>query len=135
MAAVKYALDTSVLVRILSNQPQPLAGEVISRIDGLLKGGAELIVSNLVLSETYYAMQQHYGVDKRRVLAALGRISREPGFLFSPEACAALAEPDPESLNPGFVDRLIHGEQQSRGVAVLSCEKSFRRLPDAIVLP
>jgi len=92
-------------------------------------------VSNLVLSEAYYAMQQHYGVDKKTVLNALRVLSEQRGFEFSSEARAALCLPNIDHASPGFVDRLIHGEQHAQGVTVLSCEKSFRKLPDAIVLP
>ena len=35
----------------------------------------------------------------------------------------------------GFVDRLIHGESEQKGMVVLSCEKSFRRLSNAEVIP
>ncbi len=132
---MKYALDTSVLVRILSNRPQPLAGEVIRLVAARIGGGDTMAVSNLVLSEAYYAMQHHYGVDKETVLKALRIISLQPGFEFSPEAQEALAVENLAHANPGFVDRLICGEQERRGIKVLSCEKSFRRLPNAETIP
>ena len=56
-----------------------------------IRGGDTMAVSNLVLSEAYYAMQHHYGVDKETVLKALRIISLQPGFEFSPEAEDALA--------------------------------------------
>jgi len=129
------ALDTSVLVRILANQPQPLASEVIMSVHRRRKAGDVFRVSNLVLSETYYAMQQHYGVDKKSVLNALRILSEQHGFEFTPEARAALSLPNIDRASPGFVDRLIHGEQHAQGATVLSCEKSFRKLPDSVVLP
>ena len=62
------ALDTSVLVRILANQPQPLASQVIEDVARRISAGDTMYVSNLVASEAYYAMQHHYGVDKRTIL-------------------------------------------------------------------
>ena len=56
-------------------------------------------------------------------------------YSFTPEAVATLALPDIERAAPGFVDRLIHGEQHRQGVRVLSCEKKFRKLPDAEIVP
>lgn len=47
---MKYALDTSVLVRILSNRPQPLAGDVIRLVAARIGGGDTMAV---VLSEAY----------------------------------------------------------------------------------
>ena len=78
---MKYALDTSVLVRILANKPQPLAGYVIASVARRIASGDTIVVPDIILPEAYYAMQHHYGIS------------------------------------------------------VLSCEKSFRRLPNAEVIP
>ena len=94
-----------------------------------------MVVSDLVVSETYYAMQHHYGVDKRSVLLALRFMSKQPGFEFSAVAQEVLSLDDLERVNPGFVDRLIHGESIQDGMKILSCEKSFRRLANAEVIP
>lgn len=50
---MKYALDTSVLVRILSNRPQPLAGDVIRLVAARIGGGVQWRYPSLVLSEAY----------------------------------------------------------------------------------
>ena len=94
-----------------------------------------MVVPDIVLSEAYYAMQHHYGVDKGTVLRSLRFISLQAGFEFSEEAKSVLALDGLERANPGFVDRLIHAEQQREGIPVLSCEKSFRRLPNTEVIP
>ena len=132
---MKCALDTSVLVRILAGQPQPLAADVIIAVERRRRSGDTFEVSNLVLAEAYYAMQYHYGVDKKTVLNAFRILSEQPGFVFSSEAKAALALPNIDRASPGFVDRLIHGEQSAKGLRVLSCEKSFRKLPGVDILP
>ena len=62
---MKYALDTSVLVRILVNRPQPLAAEVIREVASRIADGDVMLVSNLVLSEAYYAVQHHYTQKSR----------------------------------------------------------------------
>ena len=56
---MKYALDTSVLVRILVNRPQPLASDVIDEVSRRIAEGDTMAVPNLVLSEAYYAVQHH----------------------------------------------------------------------------
>ena len=132
---MRYALDTSVLVRILTGLPQPLAANVAMALEKKRRAGDSFVVSNLVLSEAYYAVQHHYGVDKAAALVALRELSLQRGFEFSDEAKDALALPNIAKASPGFVDRLIHGEQVARGVKVLSCEKDFRRLPDTELLP
>ena len=132
---MRYALDTSVLVRILTGLPQPLAANVAMALEKKRRAGDSFVVSNLVLSEAYYAVQHHYGVDKAAALVALRELSLQRGFEFSDEAKGALALPNIAKASPGFVDRLIHGEQVARGVKVLSCEKDFRMLPDTELLP
>ena len=132
---MKVALDTSVLVRILTNKPQPLAAEVISIVERRIANGDTMLVSNLVLSEAYYAVQHHYGVDKKSALFALRFLSVQSGFEFSELARHVLCTDGLDPMNPGFVDRLICGEQEELGITVLSCEKSFARLPNAEVMP
>lgn len=132
---MKVAIDTSVLVRILTNKPQPLAAEVISIIDKRISNGDTMVVSNLVLSEAYYAVQHHYGVDKKSALLALRFLSVQSGFEFSALAQHVLCADGLDHMNPGFVDRLICGEQEELGITVLSCEKSFARMPNAEVIP
>ena len=130
-----YALDTSVLVRILANRPQPLASDVIADVAARIADGDVMYVSNLVAPEAYYAMQHHYGVDKRTVLQSLKSMSEQPGFIFASEAKFILSLDGLEHMNPGFVDRLIHGESERQGMFVLSCEKSFRHFMNAEVIP
>jgi len=132
---MKYALDTSVLVRILVNRPQPLASDVIVSVARRIAAGDIMSISNLVLSEAYYAVQHHYGVDKKTVLQSFRILSLQPGFEFSREAKDILAQDGLDRAKPGFIDRLICAEQQGVGVRVLSCEKAFRRIPNAEVLP
>ncbi len=132
---MRIAIDTSVLVRILTNKPQPLAAEVISIIEKRIANGDTIVVPNLVLSEAYYAVQHHYGVDKKSALLALRFLSLQPGFEFSRLAVNILSIDGLEHLNPGFVDRLICGEQEECNMAILSCEKSFARTSNAEVIP
>lgn len=80
-------------------------------------------------------MQHHYGVDKKTILVALRILSVQPGFEFSEIARGILEEEGLEHAHPGFVDRLICGESAECGLGILSCEKTFRRMPNAEVIP
>ena len=132
---MKYALDTSVIVRILANKPQPLAGYVIASVARRIANGDTMVVPDIILPEAYYAMQHHYGVDKGTIINSFRFLSLQSGFEFSEEAKNVLSLEGLEHANPGFVDRLICAGQQRNGISVLSCEKSFRRLPNAEVIP
>ena len=127
-------LDTSVLMRILTLQPQPLADHTWMRLKTILDGGGTAFVSDLVVFEAYYALQHFYAAGKSEAIAALLTLSRQPGFIFSDNAIAALAKPDAATMSTGMVDCMIAGEYRGRGLRILACEKDFRRFPDAEVI-
>lgn len=123
-----YGCDTSFLMRILTNEPKPLSVEVISRAYMMIKAGDRFEISDLVLSEAYFALQASYGVAKADALRVLKAISCAQGFIVSPHAKEILAQPGLEKFSPGFVDRLIHGGYYANGHKTAACEKSFRKL-------
>ena len=123
-----YGLDTSVVLRLLTDTTDPLTEKARERIAELLVGGNTFFISDLVASETYYALQHHYGNTKEEAITALRAMAQADGFAFSPEATNALGAPDIWSANPGFVDRMLAGEYAAKGQVTLSCEKAFRKL-------
>ena len=129
-----WGLDTSALVRILTQQPPELAERVITRVASILDEGSVFFVSDTVVSEAYYVLQHFYGATKEDAVSDLLEFSRQPGFHFSWQAVSALSQPNPATMSPGLVDRMIAGDYRAQGLRVLACEKDFRRLPDAEVV-
>ena len=129
-----FGLDTSVVLRLLTGQPVELAGHALKRYQDGMAAGDDFAVSDVVATETYYAIQHHYGKTKEEALAALKSFSRAEGVSFSQGFDEAMALPRLHKANPGFVDRMLAADYRSRGMTTLSCEKSFARLPDAEVL-
>lgn len=129
-----YGLDTSVVLRLLTGQPADLAEKALARYQDGIAGGDVFFVSDLVVAETYYAIQHHYGKTKEEALDALRQFSSAEGVSFSRGFLTSIRIPDLHRANPGFVDRLLSADYASRGQVTLSCEKSFRRLPDAEVI-
>ena len=125
---MKYGLDTSAILRIITSEPYPLAEKVQSRVAEIIAAGGEFVISELPASEAYYSLQHFYGRTKEEAIMALRALAEEDGISFSPEAAAALATPDAWKANPGFVDRMIVNGYSARGHVTLSCEKDFRRL-------
>ena len=124
-----YGCDTSLLMRILTHHPGPLAAKVIAETDKRIKSGDVFEISDLTLSEAYFSLQANYGVSKADALALLKRMSKAAGFTVSAHARDILALPNLATAKPGFVDRLIHGTYFSAGKTTVACEKSFRKLP------
>ena len=96
--------------------------------------GDTFFVSDLVVSETYYALQHHYGKTKEESTGALLRLSDDDAIAFSEGVESALALPDQAKANPGFMGRVLAADYRGRGQITVSCEKSFRRLPDTEVV-
>ena len=126
---MRYGVDTSVVLRVLTGKPESLAAVVRTRLEGLWLDGAVLDVCDLVVSETYFALQHSYCLSKARALNALVKLSVHPGFRLSSHAIAALQTPNLATAKPGFLDRVIHGTYVTDDESVmLTCEKDARKL-------
>lgn len=93
-------LDTSVLVRLLSGNPRHLALAALNFLIERREAGDSVRVSELVLAETYYALQHHYGVSKRDALAALREFLETPEIEADGDAVELLATSGLESAKP-----------------------------------
>ena len=132
---MKYGVDTSVLLRVLTGRPQSLAAVVRARLESLWRDGSILEVCDLVVSETYFALQHSYGLSKECALNALSKLSVHPGFQLSREVVFALRTPGLATASPGFLDRVIHGTYVSGEESVmLTCEKDAKRLANVEVI-
>lgn len=134
MSEVIHVLDTSLVVRPLNRDPLPLfrsASDFLSQWD---EEAPRLMVPDLVLAETYFALQHHCGFPKVDALAALLAVSRHPSIAFSPHASNTLGLPQLSSAKPGFVDRLIHGASEELEATLVTFERSARKLPNTLVL-
>ena len=129
-----FGLDTSVVLRLLTGQPQELAARALERYQKGIADGDSFYVSAIVASEVYYAIQHHYGKTKEDALAALKVFSAGEGISFSQNFAVSINTPDIHKANPGFVDRMLVSGYREQGQITLSCEKSFKRLADTEVI-
>ena len=126
---MRYGVDTSIVLRVLTGKPESLALVVRARLEELWLDGVVLDVCDLVVSETYFALQHSYCLSKARALNALVKLSVHPGFRLSSHAIAALQTPNLATAKPGFLDRVIHGTYVTDAESVmLTCEKDARKL-------
>ena len=132
---MKFGIDTSVLLRVLTGEPHSLAAAVRTRLESLWLDGIVLDVCDLVVSETYFALQHSYGLSKERALDVMAKLSVHPGFRLSRQAVGALRTPGLATASPGFLDRVIHGTYVSGDESVmLTCEKDAKRLANVEVI-
>lgn len=128
-------MDTSVLVRVLTGQPDDLADAAKEFLFEMEETGAPVFVSNLVVAEAYFACHHHYRIPKAAVLLALREVLSQPTFQVHPELLDLLALPGLDTAKPGFLDRLIHSEYTRAGLPLVTFEKASARLSETVVLP
>jgi predicted nucleic-acid-binding protein len=125
---VRVGLDTSVVLRLLIGEPQLQARAAWQAVVEIRAEAGEAVVSDLVVSETYFALQHHYGVPKREALRQLKALFESGDLVAAGCAAQVLATPGLAAAKPGFVDRMIHAGYVGNLDQMLSFEKAARRL-------
>ncbi len=131
---MRVGLDTSVLLRLLTGEPEPLAAVAARRVEASLRAGDTVLVSDLVVSEAYFALQHHFGLSKAQAIDVLQEFLSKSGALAAGSADRILATHNLAVAQPGLVDRLIHAEYIRVADMMLTFEKSAARLTGSRVL-
>ena len=129
-------LDTSVVVRLLMGEPADLAERAFTFVMEQRDLGRRIVVSDLVVAETYFALHWHYGVPKGEAVEQMLRLLESGEMEPAAQGCAldALRETASGAHKPGFVDRLIYRQYRQDMAQVASFETVFRRLDGARIL-
>ncbi len=128
-------LDTSVVVRLLTGEPEDLAAVALRYLMDRRRARDRVLVSDWVIAETYYALQHHYRVSKKDALDALRSFLATQGVEGTGEVAEVIATPGLESAKPGFIDRVIHANYLRSGAdEMVSFEKAAAKLPATHVL-
>jgi predicted nucleic-acid-binding protein len=131
---MNVGLDTSVLLRLLIGSPPDQARTAVQFLDDVCRSGGKVCVSDLVVAETYFALQFHYGIAKGDALAALAVLLSTGEIVATGQAGRVLTQPKLASARPGFVDRLIHAAYTESECKMATFEKAAGKLSGAIVL-
>ena len=129
-------LDTSVVLRLLTGEPQPQALAAKAFLESATQAGTTVLMSDMVVAESYFALHFHYGVPKRDALQALldfltsGWVQPQEGGT----AVAALHASLDSSAKVGFVDRLIHLQYRTMSASMVSSERAAARLERTVIL-
>lgn len=128
-------LDTSVVVRLLVGEPKvqaTAARDFLAR--RAAAGGSPSRISDLVVSEAFFALIHHYRVPPAEAVRALNSLFEDPRVAASRLARAVLAVPGVATGRPGLVDRLIHGQYDAEGSGLVTFDRAAGRLPGAQLL-
>jgi predicted nucleic-acid-binding protein len=129
-------LDTSVVLRLLVGSPPDQAKAALGFVKQSRSAGVRIVVSDLVVSESYFALHAHYDVPKATAIDTLlemldsGLVEPADG----PGILEVLASAARSSAKPGFVDRLIHEQYRRSSARMVTFERAAGRLTAAIVL-
>jgi predicted nucleic-acid-binding protein len=129
-----FSLDTSFVLRILTESPDSQLPAALSFYEEQRQAGNPLFISDLVLSECYFALQFHFGFTKADALAALKALTAKPPVTITPSAKLVFSLPNLSQTKPGFIDRLIHGATHEDGQTLVTFEKAAKKLPNTLVL-
>lgn len=128
-------LDTSFIIRLLTGDPPDQAAKAQESLERSLQRGDRPRVTDIVLVETYFALQSYYDVPKAEALKALRNLLESGDVEPAGFALEILRNtPNLASAKPGFVDRIIHAEIHCRGGRLLTFEKAAMKLPSTQVL-
>lgn len=122
-------LDTSFVLRLLVGEPVAQAERAVAQLDSIRSEGKRCAVSDLVVSEAYFALQYHYQVPKQLALDTLKAFLDSPEILPTGESLSVLQQTGLGKSKPGFVDRVIHAEYMKTVPIMLSFERSAAKLP------
>ncbi len=124
----RFGIDTSVLVRLLTGDPEELYLRTVGALGSLMEQeGAEIFASNQVIGEAYVAVQHHYGVTKPDARTGLGDVLRSG--LVSPLTAGSVFTALEASAGAGLLDRLITDDYARAGLEVLTLDRKMGSLP------
>ena len=131
----REGLDTSFVLRLLVGEPVDQAQAAVAHLDLLKASGKQAVVNDLVVSETYFALQHHYGVPKQVALDHLRQLLESPEIEAAEQTLALLQQPGLGKAKPGFVDRLIHAHYLTEAGGMATFEKAAAKLPKVVIPP
>jgi len=124
----RFWLDTSLILRLLTNDPPELAAKSLEVFRGAEEGRYILRVHPLVVAESFYTLRSFYQIPKQEVSQALRALLDREGIEVLEEEAVYLALQEAGSGGLSFVDAFLShsAEAFDDGVATLD-EKLAKR--------
>ena len=126
---VRFGIDTSILVRLLTGDPADGFERCVGRLTALIEhDDAEIFASNQVIGEAYIALQHHYGIAKPDARSALISVLKSGlvAPLNGPGVFAALVA----DSGCGLLDRLIADDYRRAALVTLTLDRKMAALPE-----
>ncbi len=122
-----YGIDTSILVRLLTKDPEDEFFRCIEALRALIEDqGDEVFASNQVIGEAYVAIQHHYKVSKDDARTSLLNTLRSG--LVAPLSGQSVIDVLEATGGPGLFDRLIANDYSRAGLDTLTLDRRMASL-------
>ena len=130
MTPTRIGIDTSVLVRLITQDPEELFRRCVNELR-LLRDERRVTVyaSNQVIREAYATLRYHYRASRDD--AKIGLIRAFDSGLVAPLNGQAVIEALAASGGPGLFDRLITDDYSRAGLETLTLDRRMASLPNA----
>ena len=132
---MSLGLDTSVALRLLIGAPADQA-EAARRL--VATAEEPVAISDLVVSELYFALRHHYDVSHPDAVRAMDALLADPrlrGSGVAPAVLRAAATRGAPKPRPGLIDSLIHANYASDDLELVTFDRDLARLPGVRLLP
>lgn len=124
-----YGIDTSVLVRLVTGEPEPDFQHCVNELRILIDGqDVEIFASNQVIGEAYIVLQHHYGISASD--ARTGLVEVLTSGMVAPLNGQSVVLALQTSGGPGIFDRLIADGYSHEHLETLTLDKQMARLPN-----
>jgi predicted nucleic acid-binding protein len=127
---VREALDTNVVLRLVTGEPAPLANAARALLERAESRGERLLVSDLVVAEGFHALRHHFGVPAQDAAHFLATLLADPA-IEGEGAATLLADPAAAVEAPGFMDRLILAHAVRHGATLRTFDSKLASLAGA----
>jgi predicted nucleic acid-binding protein len=115
-------------------EPLDQAAKANELLDELFLRGEQACVSDIVISEVYFALQYHYNVPKKEALQSIKNMLDSGDVVSTGVAKEVLQIKNLASAKPGFVDRLILAGYCRDSRSMATFEKKSHKLEGVQVL-
>ena len=123
----RYGTDTSVLVRLVTGEPQTDFQLCVEELRALTeKQEAQIYASNQVIGEAYIVLQRYYRISADDARAELAKALTSG--LVSPLNGQSVILALRATGNPGLFDRLIADGYQREGIGTLTLDRQMAQL-------
>ena len=123
----RYGIDTSVLVRLVTREPEADFQDCVNKLRVLVDGQrCEVFASNQVVGEAYIAIRHHYGKSSAEARATLADVLRSG--LVAPLNGITVIQALQSEGGPGLFDRLIADDYSRAGLQTLTRDGAMASL-------